>query len=71
MLHILDCRGLVCPMPLLKLKLKLKQMSSGDQLKLWLTDTGSKTDIPRWLNKVGMNHQTIQTQDGLLILIKK
>ncbi len=49
----LDTRGLSCPMPLLKTKKALKQMSSGQILEILGTDPGSKNDIPDFGNKGG------------------
>ena len=44
----LDCKGLSCPMPILKLAKEIKGMESGKVLELLGTDPGSKTDIPKW-----------------------
>ncbi|MEM8560893.1 MAG: sulfurtransferase TusA family protein [Pseudomonadota bacterium] len=41
----LDARGLVCPMPLLKAKRALNEMSSGQQLRVLSTDQGSVRDF--------------------------
>ena len=45
----LDASGLRCPMPLLKTKLALNDMSAGDVLSVTATDPGSAKDIPAWL----------------------
>jgi len=45
----LDASGLRCPMPLLKTKLALHDMSAGDVLSVTATDPGSAKDIPAWL----------------------
>lgn len=45
----LDATGLRCPMPLLKAKLQLGTMTTGDQLEVLATDAGSARDIPAWL----------------------
>ena len=37
----LDARGLNCPLPLLKAKLELNRLASGDVLKVLATDGGS------------------------------
>ncbi|MBN1754874.1 sulfurtransferase TusA family protein [bacterium] len=49
----LDCRGLSCPMPILKMAKAIKDMSSGEVLEILGTDPGSKTDIPGWCEKTG------------------
>ncbi|WP_111979646.1 sulfurtransferase TusA family protein [Algibacillus agarilyticus] len=53
MSHKLDARGLICPLPLLKLKLKLKDLNQGDKIQIIVSDTGSRADIPKWANKMG------------------
>jgi len=45
----LDARELNCPMPLLKTKLALKNLSSGQILWVSATDAGSLRDIPKYL----------------------
>ena len=42
----LDCKGLSCPMPIIKLAKTIKKMNSGEVLEMLGTDPGSKTDIP-------------------------
>jgi TusA-related sulfurtransferase len=41
----LDLSGLMCPMPLLKAKLALNQMSAAQVLKVVATDPGSEKDF--------------------------
>lgn len=49
----LDCKGLSCPMPMVKLAKAMKKMSSGEVLAMEGTDPGTKADIPDWCNKKG------------------
>ncbi len=51
--HTLDCKGLSCPMPILKLAKEFKNIEVGQVLELLGTDPGSKTDIPKWCEKTG------------------
>ena len=44
----LDCKGLSCPMPILKLAKTMKGMNSGEVLEMEGTDPGSKNDVPGW-----------------------
>lgn len=41
----LDARGLSCPLPLLKAKLELNRLASGQVLKVIATDPGSQRDF--------------------------
>jgi len=49
----LDCRGMFCPMPIVKLKKATKEMQPGQVLRLVATDPGSKRDVPAWADKTG------------------
>ena len=49
----LDCKGLSCPMPIIKLAKAMKKMPSGKVLQMIGTDPGSKEDVPKWCNKTG------------------
>lgn len=51
--HVLDCRGLACPMPLLKAKLHWNSALAASQFVVLATDPGAKRDIPIWANRVG------------------
>lgn len=49
----LDCKGLSCPMPIIKLAKAMKKMPSGKVLQMIGTDPGSKEDVPKWCVKTG------------------
>lgn len=49
----LDVRGLNCPMPLLKAKLALNGMSSGEVLRVTATDPGSERDFDVFSDQSG------------------
>lgn len=49
----LDCKGLSCPMPMMKLAKAMKSLKSGDILEMLGTDPGTKSDIPKWCDKTG------------------
>jgi len=57
----LDCKGLSCPMPIMKLAKKMKEMESGQVLELLATDPGSKPDVPAWCSKTG--HHLIESAE--------
>ncbi|MGR6780756.1 sulfurtransferase TusA family protein [Moritella viscosa] len=47
----LDCRAFTCPLPLIKVKLWLKQVELGTEITVLLTDSGSRQDIPTIFNQ--------------------
>lgn len=49
----LDCKGLSCPMPMLKLAKTMKGMNSSEILEMLGTDPGTKSDLPKWCDKTG------------------
>ena len=64
----LDCRGLSCPMPIVKLAKKMKQeVNPGQVLKMEGTDPGSKTDVPKWCDRNGHEFLGMEEGDGLYI----
>jgi len=49
----LDARGLLCPMPVIKIAQAMKALAPGQVLKLLATDRGSIADIPAWAESTG------------------
>lgn len=49
----LDTRGLNCPLPILKAKKALAEMSSGEVLKVVATDPGSIRDFQAFARQTG------------------
>ena len=49
----LDTRGLNCPLPILKAKKALADMSSGEVLKVVATDPGSMRDFQAFARQTG------------------
>ncbi len=49
----LDARGLNCPLPILKAKKALADMTSGDVLKIVATDPGSVRDFQAFSRQTG------------------
>ena len=50
---VLDARGLLCPMPVVKIAKLMKTLASGTVVKLLTTDRGSLADIPAWAGSTG------------------
>ncbi len=59
--EVLDCKGLSCPMPLLKTKKAISKLNSGQILEVLGTDPGSKNDLPGWCTKEG--HEFLGSKD--------
>ena len=51
--HELDAQGLLCPLPVLKARKRLKSLKSGEVLRLIATDPASVIDVPHFCNEQG------------------
>ena len=49
----LDAIGLLCPLPVLKARKRLKGMASGDVLRLVATDPAAVIDVPHFCAEAG------------------
>ncbi|MGE7023553.1 sulfurtransferase TusA family protein [Solibacillus cecembensis] len=59
----LDAKGLACPMPIVRTKKAMNELTEGQVLEVLATDKGSKADLAAWSKTVG--HQYIgTTADG-------
>ena len=56
----LDTRGLNCPLPILKAKKSLSELTSGQLLKVIATDPGSMRDFQAFARQTG--HDLIEQQ---------
>ena len=50
---IIDARGLLCPLPVLKLCKRLKSQNSGDVLELLTDDPAAAVDVPHYCRNSG------------------
>jgi len=62
----LDARGLMCPMPIVHLAKKVKEMKTGQILELLADDVGAKEDVPAWCSRTGNQLVGTETEDKLL-----
>ena len=60
----IDARGSFCPGPLMELIRGMKEAEVGDVLAVLSTDRGSKTDIPKWIEKAGHRLIGVFVRDG-------
>ena len=58
----LDCRGLKCPLPVLKMEKRLSQLPAGAALTVLATDPMAKVDIPLYCRQNG--HACEASQQG-------
>lgn len=51
--RILDCKGLLCPMPIVKLAKAFREIESGQVILLEATDPGAVPDVAAWSKNTG------------------
>ena len=57
--HVLDARGLLCPMPVIKTQNEILRLAPGDTLEVIASDPGALNDIPAWCRIHG--HKLVST----------
>ncbi len=68
----LDAKGLACPMPIVKTRKAMNDLTDGQILEVQATDKGSIADLKAWAESVGHQYNgTTENQDILLHYIRK
>lgn len=61
--ELVDARGLVCPMPTIRLGQAIRKVDIGDVVELWTDDPGSQENMAAWTRNTG--HELVdQSVDG-------
>lgn len=58
----LDCRRLLCPLPVIRVQDRVAHMVVGDELEAVCTDPGALHDIPAWCRING--HAVLETRSA-------
>jgi TusA-related sulfurtransferase len=67
-----DARGSFCPGPLMELIRAIRESQVGDIIAVYSSDKGSKTDIPKWIEKAGHRLVSLEARDGFdAIVVEK
>ena len=69
--HTLDARGLLCPLPVIRIQDRVKDLDDGEVLEITATDPGVLQDIPAWCRVHG--HHVLdcdERADDILVRIK-
>jgi tRNA 2-thiouridine synthesizing protein A len=62
--RIIDARGSYCPGPLMELIRAIREGKVGDVIAVYSSDSGSKLDIPKWVEKAGHRLIDLAARDG-------
>lgn len=61
----IDARSLLCPLPVLKARKRLKGMATGQVLKLVADDPAAVIDVPHFCNEQGYELLGVVLESGL------
>lgn len=70
-MQTLDASGLLCPMPVIRVQNKMKEMLPGQSLEVTCTDPGTLSDIPTWCRINGHEVLSAEEQVQKIIFILK
>lgn len=59
--HTLDARGLLCPLPVIRVQDRVAELAPGDTLIVSCSDPGVLNDIPAWCRING--HQVVHIEE--------
>ena len=59
-----DARGSFCPGPLMELIRAIRESQVGDVIAVLSSDNGSRSDIPKWIQKAGHRLMGVTAHDG-------
>jgi tRNA 2-thiouridine synthesizing protein A len=63
---VLDCKGLACPMPIVRASQEITKISIGEVMEIHTTDPGSIADFPAWAKTMGHQIVEIKQNPGLI-----
>jgi len=63
---VLDLKGQLCPLPVVKVSQAVKNLPVGGVLEGTATDPGVLADIPAWARSTGNELLSIERRDGLI-----
>ena len=67
----LDFKGLLCPMPVVKLAQAMKQVQVGETVEAIATDPGVMADIPAWARSTGNELVSLEKQEKIYKFVVK
>jgi tRNA 2-thiouridine synthesizing protein A len=65
--QVLDCSGMLCPLPVVKTSKAIKTMEMGQVLKMIATDPGAPPDMEAWSRQTGNEMLRSTQEDGKFV----
>lgn len=67
----LDCKGLACPMPVVKISQQIGSVAVGEVIEVLSTDPGSLSDFPAWAKTMGHAILEVKQEPGVIKIFVK
>ena len=64
---VLDAKGLICPLPVLRARKAIKSLSPGEILEIHATDPASRLDVPHFCDATGNELLDMRKEGDVLI----
>jgi len=68
MMRQFDAKGMKCPLPVLKARRLLKEMTSGEQIEIEATDPGAPKDFVHFCETTGHKLVENSERDGIFVI---
>ncbi len=65
--QVLDCSGLLCPLPVVKTSKAIKSLEIGQVLKMIATDPGAPADMEAWSRQTGNELLRATQEEGKFV----
>ncbi|MBI5301024.1 MAG: sulfurtransferase TusA family protein [Chloroflexi bacterium] len=65
--RVLDCKGMLCPMPIVKISKEVKAAQIGQVIKMIATDKGAPADMQAWSRQTGNELLDSHEENGTFI----
>lgn len=62
---LLDCRGILCPMPVIRVSQAVKKINVGQVIEMLTTDPGSVPDMEAWSKQTGHQFLSRNEREGV------
>lgn len=67
----LDCRGMVCPLPVVHLAQRVKEVDLGDEVDFLADDLSCVQDLPAWCGITGNELVSLKSEAGIVHAVIK
>ncbi len=61
---VVDARGLRCPLPVIRLAQRVRDLAPGTLVEVWATDPAAAADIPAWCRMRGQEYVTARDREA-------